>query len=53
MKDVEATRRDGLITVVKFLFTNLITRYGYLLELVNDRGTYFLNEVIEGLTNHF
>lgn len=53
MVEVEATRKDDVATVAKFLFELIITRYGCPLELVNDRGTHFLNNVIEDLTHHF
>ncbi|OAE27364.1 hypothetical protein AXG93_1609s1000 [Marchantia polymorpha subsp. ruderalis] len=47
------TRKDDAVTVAKFLFESIITRYGCLLELVSDRGTHFLNKVIEDLTLYF
>ena len=34
-----------------FLYENIITRYGYPVELVNDQGTHFLNETVEALTH--
>ncbi|OAE26978.1 hypothetical protein AXG93_80s1010 [Marchantia polymorpha subsp. ruderalis] len=51
--EAEATRRDDAATISKFLFKAIVTRYGCPLELVSDRGTYFLNSVIEDLTSHF
>ncbi|OAE27858.1 hypothetical protein AXG93_3459s1010 [Marchantia polymorpha subsp. ruderalis] len=53
MVEAEATRKDDAATVANFLFKSIITRYGCPLELVSDRGTHFLNKVIEDLTNHF
>ncbi|OAE33727.1 hypothetical protein AXG93_3363s1010 [Marchantia polymorpha subsp. ruderalis] len=53
MVEAEATRKDDAATVSKFLFELIITRYGCPLELVSDRGTHFLNAVIEDLTSHF
>lgn len=53
MVEAEATRRDDAATVSKFLFEAIITKYGCPLELVSDKGTHFLNLVIEDLTFHF
>lgn len=53
MVEAEATKKDDAATVSKFLFELIITRYGCSLELVSDRGTHFLNAVIEELTSHF
>lgn len=53
MVEAEATRKDDAATVSKFLFELIITRYGCPLELVSDKGTHFLNAMIEDLTSHF
>lgn len=37
----------------KFLFEYVLTRFGYPKELMSDRGTYFLNEMISTLTKEF
>ncbi|MCO5547221.1 hypothetical protein L7F22_000666 [Adiantum nelumboides] len=37
-------------SVAKFLYHNIMTRFGCPVELVSDRGTHFLNEVIQELT---
>lgn len=53
MVEAKATRRYDAATVSKFLFEAIITRYECPLGLVSDRGTHFLNSVIEDLTFHF
>lgn len=52
MVEAEATRKDDAATVATFLFESIITRYGCSLELVSDKGTHFLKNVIEDLTHH-
>lgn len=37
----------------KFLFDNVLTRFGYPKILMSDRGTYFLNETINALIEEF
>ncbi|KAL3698608.1 hypothetical protein R1sor_012684 [Riccia sorocarpa] len=53
MVEAEATRKDDAITVAEFFFRNVISRYGCPLELVSDRGTHFLNKLMEELTKYF
>jgi transposase InsO family protein len=45
-----ATKTDDAKTVAKFLYENIITRFGCPKELVSDRGTHFINKIIEQLT---
>ncbi|KAL3694004.1 hypothetical protein R1sor_007655 [Riccia sorocarpa] len=53
MVEAEATRKDDAVTVAEFFFRNIISRYGCPLELVSDRGTHFLNNLVTELTNYF
>ena len=48
-----ATKTDDAKTVAKFIYENIITRFGCPKELVSNRGTHFLNDIIEQLTNKF
>ena len=48
-----ATKTDDAKTVAKFIYENIITRFGCPKELVSDRGTHFLYDIIEQLTNKF
>ena len=48
-----ATKTDNAKTIAKFIYENIITGFGCPKELVSDRGTHFLNDIIEQLTNKF
>ncbi|MCO5614966.1 hypothetical protein L7F22_069252 [Adiantum nelumboides] len=48
--EVVALKDNKAAGVAKFLYHNIMTRFGCPIELVNDRGTHFLNEVIQELT---
>jgi hypothetical protein len=37
----------------KFIYENIITRFGYPLTLINDQGTHFVNETIKVLLEKF
>ena len=51
--DAAATKTDDAATMAKFLYENIISRYGCPKELVSDRGTHFLNKTIAELTTRF
>ena len=54
-KLVEArpTVKNDAKTTATFFYEQILTRFGAPLEIVSDRGTHFLNEVIEELTNSY
>ena len=35
--------------VAKFIYQNIITRFGFPITLISDRGTHFINQTIETL----
>jgi hypothetical protein len=51
--EARATRRNDADTSAQFLFERILMRFGTPLELVSDRGTHFLNEVITELTDRY
>ncbi len=46
-----ALRDNKAASVARFLYKNIMTRFGCPIELVSDRVVYFLNSVIEELTS--
>ena len=40
-------------TATKFLFENVVTRFGCPKNLISDRGKHFVNQLIEELTKEF
>jgi len=54
-KWVEArpTAKNDVATTARFMYEQIFTRFGAPLELVSDRGTHFLNNVIEALTTSY
>ena len=40
--EARAFRTDDAKNVATFLYENIIVRFGYLIELVSDKGTHFL-----------
>ena len=47
--EAQPTKRADAATVANFLVRFILRRYGCPLELVSDRGTHFLNEVIDAI----
>ena len=45
-----ALRDNKAVSVAKFLYNNIITRFGCPIELVLDQGVHFLNKVFKLLT---
>ena len=46
----KALRNNTAAEVAKFLYENIMTRFGCPVELVSDQGIHFLNRVMEELT---
>ncbi|MCO5603370.1 hypothetical protein L7F22_057520 [Adiantum nelumboides] len=51
--EAKATTKNDAKTTAQFLYENIFTRYGLPIEIVSDRGTRFINEVIEQLLDEF
>ncbi|MCO5600156.1 hypothetical protein L7F22_054264 [Adiantum nelumboides] len=51
--EAKATAKNDAKMTAQFLYENIFTRYGLPIEIVSDRGTHFINEVIEFLLNGF
>ena len=41
------------VTTTKFLFENVVTRFGFPNILTSDKGMHFVNQLIEEITNEF
>ena len=48
--EAKALRKNNAAKVAKFLYQNIMTRFGCPVELVSDQGTQFLNKVVQELT---
>ena len=46
-----ALKDNTTTSVAKFLYHNIMTKFGCPIELINDKGKHFLNKVIKELTN--
>ena len=51
--EAKATQKNDARTTACFLYEYVFTRYGLPIEIVSDRGTHFINEVIEYLLEEF
>ncbi|MCO5600928.1 hypothetical protein L7F22_055045 [Adiantum nelumboides] len=51
--EAKAISKNDAKTAAQFLYENIFTRYGLPMEIVSDRGTHFINEVIEFLLDEF
>jgi len=47
------TKTDDEDTVAKFIYENIIIRFGCPKEIISDRGTDFVNKTIEKLLNKY
>ena len=44
--EAKAVRKANAYSTAKFIYENIITRFGFLIEIVTDQGTHFINQVI-------
>ncbi|MCO5555202.1 hypothetical protein L7F22_008745 [Adiantum nelumboides] len=51
--EAKTTTKNDAKTTAQFLYENIFTRYGLPIEIVSDRGTHFINEMIEQLLDEF
>ena len=51
--EAKALTDNSTKKTTEFIYKQIITRFGCPLELVNDQGTHFLNELVEALTSTF
>ncbi|MCO5605938.1 hypothetical protein L7F22_060124 [Adiantum nelumboides] len=51
--EAKATTKNDAKTTAQFLYENIFTKYDLPIEIVSDRGTHFINEVIEQLLDEF
>ena len=51
--EAKATPKNDARTTACFLYEYVFTRYGLPIEVISDRGTHFINEVIHYLLDEF
>ncbi|KAL4339489.1 hypothetical protein GQ457_08G027410 [Hibiscus cannabinus] len=51
--EAKATKNNDAKTTIKFLKDFIFSRFGTLRAIISDRGTRFINQVIEALMNKF
>jgi hypothetical protein len=51
--EAKAVRTANKSTTAKFMFENIFTRFGVPKVLISDRGSHFLNDLIEELTTTY
>lgn len=50
--EAKALQTNSVSEVVKFMYQNIMTRFGCPVKLVNDQRSHFLNKVMEEFTAH-
>lgn len=51
--EAKAIPKNNVRTTECFLYEYIFTRYGLLIEIVSDRGTHFINDIIHYLLEEF
>ncbi|MCO5556414.1 hypothetical protein L7F22_009963 [Adiantum nelumboides] len=51
--EAKATAKNDAKMTAQFLYENIFTKYGLLIEILSDRVTHFINKVIEFLIDEF
>ncbi|MCO5558467.1 hypothetical protein L7F22_012051 [Adiantum nelumboides] len=51
--EAKAIAKNDAKMTAQFLYENIFTRYGLPIEIVSDRGTHFINDVLEFLLDEF
>ena len=51
--EAKATQKADARTTAQFLYEHVFVRYGLPIEIFSDRGTHFINAIIENLLNEF
>ncbi len=53
MIEAKTLRDNTAQSIIKFIYENIITRFGCHTHFVSDQGTHFINRIIEILTQEF